>query len=261
MTCKEAAELAPLYLSAELDRPRAAHVDAHLKSCPDCMREFERQAQMDARLREEVLAEPLDATNFERRVRERLAGEAGMNAGPVPMRRRWALAAAVAAAVLLITGLGYRILLGSHVPRVYADAAFDHKLEVTDHGPRKWLTDPAQIAALAERRGIAGSAPSALSTNGYQLERGKLCFLDGRVFLHLVYSSGSGEFSVYLRQRGNESLPGRIHETENGRSLRELNPGSAHVASFQTDNLTVVVVTDQPGQAALQMARFAASAL
>jgi len=262
--CKEIAELAPLYLSAELDRARSAAFDAHLKSCPACMQELERQAHLDARLREGIMAETLDAVNFDRRVRERIAAEAGKGYW-LPLSglrgRRWALAAVGIGAVLLVVAAGYRGLLGPHVARVYADAALDHRREVIEQQPRHWLVDPAQIAALAETRGVAGSAPLALAGNGYHLERGRLCFLDGRIFLHLVYSNGAAEVSVYLRERGAESLPGRVRETENGRNLRASNPGDEHVASFQTDRLTVVVVTDQPADAALQMARFAATRL
>jgi anti-sigma factor RsiW len=264
MSCSEVTELAPLYLSADLDRARSAAFEAHLKSCPECMREFERQARLDARLREAIVAEPLDTVNLDRRVRERIGAEAGKGARwPLygVSGRPWALAAVAVVAAMLVAAAGYRVLLGSHVPRVYADAALDHKLEVTDHGPRQWLVDPTQIAALAETQGIAGSAPSGLAANGYRLERGKLCFLDGRIFLHLVYANGAAEFSVYLRQRGDEPLPGKVRETENGRTLHASSPGDEHIASFQTDSLTVVVVTNQPADAALGMARFAASAL
>ena len=177
------------------------------------------------------------------------------------LRRRWVMAAIGAAAALLIVAAGYRGLLGPRVAPVYAAAALDHRLEVVQKTPRPWKVDLSEVAALAEKQGIPVSAPVALSSGPYRLERAKLCFLDGRIFLHLVYSDGTQEFSVYLRQRGAESLPGRARETDNGRVLRTSNPGAEHVASFQTDGLTVMVVTDQSSDAALHFARFAATAL
>jgi hypothetical protein len=225
------------------------------------MQELERQARLDAELREAVAWEPVDAGSVDRRVRERISAEAGGSARMGPLRRRWVIAAIGAAAALLIVAAGYRGLLGPRVARVYADAALDHRLEVVQKAPRPWKVDPSEVAAMAEKQGIPVSAPVALSSGPYRLERAKLCFLDGRIFLHLVYSDGTQEFSVYLRQRGAESLPGRARETDNSRVLRTSNPGGEHVASFQTDRLTVMVVTDQSSDAALHFARFAATAL
>jgi hypothetical protein len=37
--------------------------------------------------------------------------------------------------------------------------------------------------------------------------------------------------------------------------------GSEHVAAFQTSNLAAIVVTDQPGDAALQFAQFVSAKL
>ncbi|MGA8870834.1 MAG: zf-HC2 domain-containing protein, partial [Candidatus Acidiferrales bacterium] len=54
MDCSQVAELAPLYLSGELDRERAGAVDAHLRFCASCMGEIESQARLDARMREVI---------------------------------------------------------------------------------------------------------------------------------------------------------------------------------------------------------------
>jgi predicted anti-sigma-YlaC factor YlaD len=261
MNCNDIAEFAPLYLSAELDRPRSAAFDAHLKSCPSCMKELERQARLDAELRQAVAGEPVDVGSVVRRVRERISAETGGAARLALPRRRWMIAAMGAAAALLLVAAGYRGLLGPRVARVYADAALDHRLEVVEKAPRPWKVDPAQVSALAETQGIPASVPVALSSGPYHLERAKLCFLDRRIFLHLVYSDGAREFSVYLRQRGAESLSGWARETDNGRVLHTSNTGGEHVASFQTDSLTVMVVAEQSADTALHFARFAATAL
>lgn len=264
MDCSQIAELAPLYLSGELDRERAGAVDAHLKSCPACMRELESQVQLDTRMREAIAAERVDASRVEHWIRARIAAEPRakvVSISPRSSRRPWMAAAMGIAASLLLIAVGYGGLLSQHVARVYADAVRDHQREVVQQEPRPWLLDRTSISALAEKQGIAGSAPFALSSGPYHLERARLCYLDGRIFFHAVYTDGAQEFSVYLRARGGESLPGRARETRNGRVLHASALGDEQVASFQTDNLTVMVVSGRSSDAALQVARFAATAL
>ncbi|HEX4074541.1 MAG TPA: zf-HC2 domain-containing protein [Candidatus Acidoferrales bacterium] len=267
MDCQKVAELAPLYLSAELDRERAGAVDAHLRSCPSCMQELEAQAQLDARMREIIAGEQVDSTSVEGWIRARIGAEPRSKVTPIsvrpssPKRRRWIAAAAGIAAILLLAVLGYRGLIGAHVAPVYADAAQDHQREVVNQAPRHWLSDRAAISALAEGQGIAGSAPFALSSGPYHLERARLCFLDHLIFLHVVYTDGAREFSVYFRVRGNQSLPGVPREIDNGRILHSSTLGAEQVASLQTKSLAVVVVSDRYSGDALQVARLAAETL
>ena len=264
MNCTDIATLAPLYLSGELDRTRATAFDTHLKTCPQCFAELARQARLDAALGESMLSEGVDAAAIDRRVRERIAAESAAKVQPTPPKqapRRWVIAVMGAAAVLLLTALGYRLLMGPEVVRVYAEAARDHRREVVEQQPRKWVSDPAQITATAEQRGVPRSVVLALAGQGYHLERGRLCFVGRRVFVHLVYSSAGHEFSVYLRQRNAEALPGAIRETANDNPLRVSNEGSQYVASVETARLTVLVVNDQSAGAALDFARFASTVL
>jgi len=264
MDCNQLSELAPLYLSGELDRKRAGAIDAHLRSCPSCLREVEIQAHLDARMREAIAGERVDATAVERWIRARIAAEPRAEVASIsrrPSRRRWIGAAMGIAAVLLLIAAGYLGLLSRHVARVYADAAQDHQFEVVEQRPRPWLLDRAAISALAQGQGIAASAPFVISSGPYHFERAKLCFLDGRIFFHGVYSDGTQEFSVYLRVRGAEPLPGSPREIDNGRILHASTLGAEQVASFQTKSLTVMVVSDRHSGDALQVARFAATAL
>jgi hypothetical protein len=267
MDCQKVAELAPLYLSAELDRERAAAFDAHLRTCPSCMQELEAQARLDARMREAIEAEQVDSTSIEGWIRARIAPEPRSNVTPIsarqspPERRSWIVAAAGVAAVLLLAVLGYRGLISAHVAPVYADAAKDHQSEVVNQVPRQWLSDRAAISALAEGQGIAASAPFALSSGPYHIERARLCFLDHLIFLHVVYTDGTREFSVYFRVRGGQSLPGVPREIDNGRILHASTLGTEQVASLQTKSLTVMVVSDRYSGDALQVARLAAETL
>jgi len=257
MNCNDVVELTPLYICGDLDARRAAEFDAHLKACPACMLELEQHARLDARLREVVLSEGVNASRVDRRVRELIA--AGVQADLPPRARktprRWLVAAMGIAAVLLLLLVGYAAFMGAHVGQVYADAAADHQHEVIEQRPRKWFVDTAQIQALAQGQGIEGVVPAALAPENYHLQSAKLCSLDRRVFLHLVYSDGAKEFSLYLRPRDAVPLPGRVLETANGRVLRVGNAGEQHIASFETDRLTAMVVTNESADTALRLAR------
>jgi anti-sigma factor RsiW len=261
MNCSDIAEIAPLYISAELDSRRASEFDDHLKTCPACMSELETQARLDARFREALLADEVDVSRVNRRIRELIAAESSGQAVPElrPRTGRWITSAIGAAAVFLLFLAGY-LLVPGHVARVYADAATDHQLEVVQREARPWIVDPAALAALAEQQGIAGGVPLELAPS-YHLERGKVCRLDGRLYLHLVYSDGAREFSLFLRKRDGEQLTGAIRGFANGRFLRAASAGSEQMFSFETPRLTAVVATDQPSDAARRFAEAACSAI
>jgi hypothetical protein len=140
-----------------------------------------------------------------------------------------------------------------------ADAARDHRVEVVEHQRRTWLTDAAAIDALAVRQGLSAPAAEAIAPAGYRLERGKLCRLGGRVFLHLVYSNGAREFSLYLRDRApSEAFPGISRAIAAGLNF---DLGAEHVAQVPSARFTALVVTDESQNATRDIARFAATHL
>ena len=265
MNCTDIAQLAPLYLSGELDAERKAAFAAHCKTCPACGVELAWRQQLDGRLREAFTSVTPDTSRLDRSVRDAIAAEQGnaLRSIPPPVRgtRRWVIAAIGAAAVLLLAGLTYRHLLGSRVPPVFADAALDHQLEVVQQQPRPWTTQTEEILELADKQGVPASDVTALSSGSYQLKAAKLCYLDNRVFLHLVFADGSQQFSIFLRQRYDQSVAGTPREKANGREIYAGKFGSDGVAAFNTETLTAVIVADPSTDAALKVARFAASKL
>jgi hypothetical protein len=241
MTCSEINELSPLYLSAELDARRTAEFAAHLASCAEC--------DLDQRVRASVLAETIDTSRVQRSIRARIR------------RARvqvWAVAAAASIALAIAGGLSYRAFFRSQTPPLCVAAAQDHQREIVNGEPRRWLTDLSAIQALAEKQGVPGSAIAALATTGYRLERGRLCFLKKQIFLHLVYTKDSGEFSVYLRPRGSESPFAAFVPVKR---VREASVGPEDLAYFQTDRLTAVFVDEQSRAQALTFARAGAKVL
>ena len=247
MNCTDIAALSPLYLLGELDASRAAAFQAHVESCRACAREMRQQTEFDSRLRAQADAadREIDTAALDHAILRRIAAEEGRR-----LPARWLIAAGVTA-VLIASTLAYRVW---HVPQVSAvceDAARDHHHEVIDRQPRAWLSDHAQIEELAQRQGLPASAVVSLAASGYRMERGKLCRLDGQVFLHLVYTDGAQEFSVFLRPKDAKPVAG----------VYTADLGADHLASFQTERLAAIVVTDQSAEAALHLVRLAAGVL
>jgi hypothetical protein len=188
--------------------------------------------ELDQRVRAAVLSEQLDTSRVELAIRDRI-------------RRRhvpgWAVAAAAVMAMLLAGVLSYRTFLKEQTPPICVAAAHDHEREIIKAEPRQWLTTLSAIESLAEKQGVPASAIAALDTTGYSLERGRLCFLNRQIFLHLVYTRNGDEISVYLKPRGSDfPLDG---------SVRQASIGPEDLAYFQTDRLTAVFVDEWRGQA------------
>jgi anti-sigma factor RsiW len=131
--------------------------------------------------------------------------------------------------------------------RLYADAALDHRQEVVEHQPRRWRTDPAEIEKLAARyqlRDVASLAPS-----GYRLEHAKMCGLDGKPALHLVYTNGVQEISLFV-----------LSQTGRDRGISATGVGNVHLAAFQNDHVQLIA-TGGDSSDCLQFVRSAASVL
>jgi hypothetical protein len=192
--------------------------------------------ELDQRVRAGILAEEIDTTRLERSIRERLKR---------PLLRRWALAIAASFALAITGGVAYRTFLRPQTPPICVAAAQDHEREIVQGAPRPWLSDVSAIQSLAEKQGVPVSAIVALNTTGYSLERGRLCFLNKQIFLHLVYTKDGVEFSVYLRP------PSGLFDD----SVR----GEGTLAYFETNRVSAVFVSH--GADALAFARAAATVL
>lgn len=220
----------------------------------EMQRDEDRDELTDAQLRAAILAEPMDTTALDSSIRKQIAVDVNRRS---IQRGKWIGAAGVAALFAIAVG-GYWFLPNRGPAAMCADAARDHRVEVVERQRRNWLTDAAAVDALAARRGLSAAAAETMAPAGYRLERGKLCRLGGRVFLHLVYSNGVREFSFYLRDSApTETFPG----TARAIGALNLNLGAEHVAQAPSPRFTALVVTDESQDAAGEIARFAAKQL
>jgi hypothetical protein len=172
--------------------------------------------ELDQRVRESILAEPIHTARIAAAVRNQIR----------PSRHvpHWALLAIAA-------GIALAAFLWPRTPLVCVAAAQDHEHEIVQNEPRRWLTDLSDIESLAEKQGVPAAAISALDTTGYRLERARLCFLKKQIFLHLVYTRDGSQYSVYLRPPSGEA------------SFRDSVRGNANLAYFETRRLTAVFVS------------------
>jgi hypothetical protein len=210
--------------------------------------------ELDARLRRELLVQDFDGgAALERRIHERI--------GARERARRLVLRTGLAAgaAVLLAAGLFYLTAVRGLLPwggaPLFAAAEQDHHREVVERQPRRWISNAAKAGELASHYALPASVITSLVPAGTHFEGARLCFLNGQLYLHLVYSSetasGKTEFSVFLRKAGSGALHGLAPETSiNGE----------HVAGVGKDRTVAMFVTARPGEA-LSLARFAAGVL
>jgi len=243
MNCSDISELAPLYLTGELEPARAEAFAGHVGECAPCRQEIAQQAAFDQQLRSNVLSEDIDSRSVDRRVRDRIV------AGRRTSRRRL-IAASGIAAVVLIGIVGYRTISASREKVFDSAAARDHRLELVDLQPRTWFADRLSIERLAERQGLPVSV-AAFAPAGYRLAKGKLCLLNGQVFLHLFYTNDAGNFSLFLRHPADAVAAGIHTATFN----------AEQVAGFEHDQLTALVVSEQPSDEVARLAKSAASVL
>jgi anti-sigma factor RsiW len=241
MNCDDVSSLAPLFLSRELDPGRREAIAEHLRTCAHCNREIAEQTALDQLIHDSVFAEQADVSRVEQNVRR------AMRSGSRPR----VLAAVAVAAVVLLAFAGYWVLLSSRAGAIFSAAARDHRREIVQAQPRKWQTDQAAIERLAAGQGLSPAAIASIAPAGYRLDQGRLCFLNGRLFVHLLYSNSSGNFSLFLREQ----------ETPHFRAAGPGAYASEHVAGFQKAALTALVVTEESNEAAMHLANSIASAL
>lgn len=239
MNCADIAELTPLYLAHELPAAQLREFDLHLKQCRSCALELEQQSLIDARLRAVVCSEMPETAHLEQSI-----------TGQIGAGHRKFLAAA-AAMVLLAAGSVWWVWNRAHVPRLYADAARDHQVEVLEHQPRRWRSGAAEVNALAARFGLSGAAVAALCPAGYKLEHAKICGLDGGPVLHLVYANGAREVSLYVLTN-NPRIQPRIGQAVVGKE---------YLDAFRTNRFTAIVVAAGSRADCLQFAQSASAVL
>jgi anti-sigma factor RsiW len=141
-----------------------------------------------------------------------------------------------------------------------ADAVDDHQEEIVDRSPRRWRADPKAVEALSQRIVGDPSVPERVTPAGYHLVGARICILHGKNYMHLDFSDGSNEISLFVRHQ-DTSLSARIIDwlaADRG-SVERVQ--KLTVGSTQKHDLSLVVVSSTPAPDVQKLVQQAANRL
>jgi hypothetical protein len=194
-------------------------------------------SEIDRRLQEAYGREQIDTAA----VAAAVLGEIRHRNRPHPVLWR-----AAAAAVLTVAASAYWTHRRTPEPAIFSAAARDHRAEVVQNAPRHWRTTDTDIDLLAARFGLNRER---IGFSGYRLLRARICLLDGRRVLHLVYddlhNGDNAEYSLYLVP-GGAAVP-----------AVEVRDGAQYISGFHGDRIDGLVVGEGTAPDCLRFAKTA----
>lgn len=257
MNCSEVHYYGPLYHSGELEEPFLQDFQQHLELCSTCDETIRRERATDDALRL-ASEDAFDAPRVREELLTRIRKE-------YPPRWRFRITpayglAGMGALLAIMFVSSFAFLPSSQTPlTIYRDAADDHRAEVVEHTKLRWAQDDTSILALLNTVGATEEVTRQITPAGYHLDRARICRLLSHRYVHLVYTNGQREVSYFLRAREGEELTGKPILTVNGKSVYMDTIRDLSVAGFQTANVTVLLVSDEPGQQVVDTIALAAN--
>lgn len=259
MNCTEAKYMMPLYWSNELDAKAMAEFEQHLEDCAACAREAQLQQSFDDVLRNAFAEQQVDEQRLRERIWQQLRSDVQPHRRPlfgwIPMRFT-----AIAALIFIAIGSGllYVTTTRRDMPLLYHAAIMDHIDDAVKRVPKVgWREDTADIEALALEQLDAPDLTAKLAPTNYRLARVRMCNLAGNRFAHFIYEDGGEEISFFVRLKGG-ALPG-TPVVVSGRVVHADATAGYEVAGFQSEKLTVLIVSKLSHTKTLQLAGEAAS--
>ncbi len=259
MDCRDVERVSPLYWTNELDTQSLLEFEVHLKSCAPCAYEMQQQRHFDTLLRDAVLQDATETAGLQGRIRRLLSRESVL---PGFFARPGARLATAAALLLVLVGswVAYRSLSPSAAARtLFADAADDHSDEVIRKLPRRWVYRPSEIADLVQRRIGDERLVTSLAPAGYHIDRATVCNLLDRNYVHLVYTDGQNEVTIFVRRNDGEAMTGSPVARVDGKAIYAGSEANIQVSGFLASGLTVLVVDDLPRKETITLAEQAAA--
>lgn len=197
--------------------------------------------QQDEQLRQALFAETPDASGVVAAVRARIRQEEYRKG----LQRRWIAIAAVA--VLTLGSAITWAVSGRPETKVVTAAVHDHRAEVLQNSPRRWKATIPAMQPLLEQYRVGWSDVQTLLPAGYVLAKAKECRLGGEQTLHMVFSDGTRDLSVFVRAEGLTTVP------------RPATLDGAEVAGFRRGSISgLVVAAGAPGLCAEAVRRLTA---
>jgi hypothetical protein len=247
----------PLYLSSELDAKAMSDFELHLDQCVVCHREIEQQKTYDILLRDSILSQPLDVHHLRASVLNQITTRRRRSL--FSQSRVYLLPIAAMLLVAFGTTIIYLAMRSRTVAPIYADAVDDHYEEVVQRVPLPgWREKFADINLLGQRQLGESEIINKLGPMGYQLVRARVCELGGELYVHAEYKNERGEISIFLKRRGGD-LPGAAKEVVNGCPIHVESTRGFQVAGFQSEQFTVLIVSNLPWAEHFNLARESAT--
>jgi anti-sigma factor RsiW len=243
MNCSYFEQVTDAYLSGEIEGPEWR---IHLDKCPSCASKLRSESDFDLVVKQAVHSDRLQTRQIEAHVRAVIRQSHPIWGRPMVLAFRNGIAAVVVFGTLAVASLGYA---RGRIDRsaICVDAADDHQEEIVGKAPRKWRSDVNEVAALSQR--IAGdpSIPQRIAPAGYQLIGARVCLLHGKKYMHLDYSDGSKEISLFVgHQDDHKTLSARILSWFESDSANAERFESLTVGSIQKKDLSIVLVSASP---------------
>jgi len=241
MNCSYSEQVTDAYLSGEIEGPEWR---THLSTCPSCAAKLCAESDFDLVIKHAVNEERLHTRQLEAHVRNAIRSSSPWKS-PVMMLVRYSVAATLIFATLLVATFGYakgRMDLSA----TCGDAADDHQEEVIAKAPRKWRVDDKDVQALAQKMVGDPKAAERVAPEGYHLVGARVCVLHGKRYMHLDYSDGTNQISVFLHHQDSQRFTTRVLSWfQNNAPATQTVEGLA-VGSVQKHNVALVLVSASP---------------
>ncbi|MBV9075813.1 MAG: hypothetical protein JOZ10_19485 [Acidobacteria bacterium] len=256
MNCPNYEQVTDAYLSGEID---GADWRSHLNCCPDCAAKLQAESDFDLIVKHAVNEERLQTRQLEAHVRAEIRKSRKLWHIPTFTKMRYGIAATVTFGVLGLATFGYSKGRMDH-NAVCSDAADDHQEEIVAKAPKKWRSDMKQVEALSAKIVGDPSVAERVAPAGYHLIGARVCTLHDKDYMHLDFSDGSNEISLFVRRLDSPTLKSRLIDLfSSDDSVERVETFS--VGSAERHDLSLVVVSSSPVPDVQKLVNDAASRL
>jgi hypothetical protein len=234
MNCESVQDLLPLYLAGELTGGELAAMQNHIDACEACAQSLIADRQLDDVLRTAMLEHSPDVSAVLQRVHAAMATSGWKRMLHVRSLRF----AVLAAMVVLVAVLGVSSFRTHQVQRTMAlAAANDHYSDLVLLRHPDWAYQPQDVARFMLEQFPRQDLLAAITPQGAQLEKVRLCNLGGTQYAHFVFRTGSTETSVFLIPNGQAgNRHDSIHLADAGHGLEASGFSSAHMTGVVVGN-------------------------